>query len=361
VKPVRILVDSFADAGLTNAQMSNAREIICRLHPSRFHVSVFHVDRPDSWIMERPNTRLIQLPRRRQTVRILREFLLGRHEILFYLKSSPASKLYLQLRQKWKDSRIVVGTIESQSDLRNEPTVAPEAIHLWEQTILRADVLFSNSSAVKCSLAREYNLPSEVVPTGVDTKFFAPAWDRAPNPRPRVLFVGSLRPFKQPQLLLDAATRFPRADFFVVGDGFMAGELKERVRNEKLANVFLQGAMGGESLRNEYQKADIFLFPSAWEGSPKVILEAAASGLPVIARNNYEPETVMDGLSGYLVSADDELFARLGQLLEQPDLRRRFGQAGRRHSERFDWDIVVRRWEEIFLRLSSLQVRDRVA
>jgi glycosyltransferase involved in cell wall biosynthesis len=119
--------------------------------------------------------------------------------------------------------------------------------------------------------------------------------------------------------------------------------------------------MGGESLRNEYQKADIFLFPSAWEGSPKVILEAAASGLPVIARNNYEPETVMDGLSGYLVSADDELFARLGQLLEQPDLRRRFGQAGRRHSERFDWDIVVRRWEEIFLRLSSLQVRDRVA
>ncbi len=77
MKLVRILVDSLADAGLTNAQMTNAREIIRRLDPARFHVSVFHVDQPDFWIAERPNTTLIQLPRRRQTVRILREFLLG--------------------------------------------------------------------------------------------------------------------------------------------------------------------------------------------------------------------------------------------------------------------------------------------
>jgi glycosyltransferase involved in cell wall biosynthesis len=361
LKPVRILVDSFADLGLTNAQMTNAREIICRLDPSRFHVSVFHVNRPDSWIAERPNTRLIRLPRRRQTVRILLEFLLGRHEILFYLKSSPASKLYLQLRKKWTDKRVVVGTIESQSDLHNESTVTPEAIQLWEETILRSDFLFSNAHAVKRSLAREYDLPSEVVPTGVDTKFFTPAWDRLPNPRPRVLFVGSLRPFKQPQLLLDAATRFPEADFFIVGDGLMAGELKNRVRHEKLANVVLHGIMGEESLRKEYQKADIFLFPSAWEGSPKVILEAAASGLPVIARNNYEPETVLDGQTGYLVSSSDELFARLGQLLEHPDHRRSFGLAGRKLSEQFDWDIITRRWEEIFLRLSSQEMSDRVA
>jgi glycosyltransferase involved in cell wall biosynthesis len=361
LKPVRILVDSFADAGLTNAQMTNAREIIRRLDPSRFHVSTFRVGRPDFWIEERPNTRLIQLPRRRQTVRILQEFLLGRHQILFYLKSSPASKLYLQLRQKWKDHRVVVGTIESQCDLRNEPTVNPEAIHLWEETILRSDFLFSNSRAVKRSLMKEYDLPSDVVPTGVDAKFFTPVWDRAPNARPRTLFVGSLRPFKQPQMVLDAAAKFPRADFFIVGDGLMAEDLKRRARHEKLANVFLQGAMGEQSLRQEYQKADIFLFPSAWEGSPKVILEAAASGLPVIARNNYEPETVLDGQTGFLVSSDDDLFARLEQLLNRSDLRRSLGLAGRKLSEQFDWDIITRRWEEIFLRLTSQSVSGRVA
>jgi len=361
LKLVRILVDSFADAGLTNAQMGNAREIIRRLDPQHFHVSVFHVEAPDSRIAERLNTRLIRLPRRRQTIRILQEFLLGRHEILFYLKSSPASKLYLQLRQKWMDKRVVVGTIESQSDLHHEPTLAPEAIRLWEKTILRSDLLFSNSFAVQRNLAKQYGLPSEVVPTGIDTKFFTPDSGRAPNARPRVLFVGSLRPFKQPQLLLEAARRFPRADFFIVGEGSMAADLKDRVHETKLTNVFLEGFMGEAALRLEYQKADIFLYPSAWEGSPKVILEAAASALPVIARNNYEPETVLDGATGYLVSSDHELFARLEQLLDRPALRRSLGTAGRKHSEHFDWDIITRRWEEIFHRMSSQPGRDRVA
>ena len=236
-----MLVDSFADAGLTNAQMSNAREIIRRLDPLQFHISVFNLDQPDSRIAERPNTRLIQLPRRRQTVRILQEFFFGRHEILFYLKSAPASKLYLQWRRKWKDSRIVVGTVESQSDLHNEPTVRPEAIQLWEETILRSDLLFSNSVAVQRSLAREYDLPSEVVPTGVDTKFFIPAWEHPPNARPRVLFVGSLRPFKQPQLLLDAATRFPQADFVIVGEGFLANELNQPDPPRKVRQCFSSG------------------------------------------------------------------------------------------------------------------------
>jgi glycosyltransferase involved in cell wall biosynthesis len=361
LKPVRILVDSFADVGLTNAQMSNAREIIRRLDPSRFQVSVFHVDRPDPRIAGRANTRLIRLPRKRQTVRILQEFLVGRHEILFYIKSSPATKLYVRLRQRWKDKRVVVGTIESQSDLRNEPTLTPQAIHLWEATILRSDFLFSNSHAVKCSLAREYNLASDVVPTGVDTKFFIPAGDCPLRARPRVLFVGSLRPFKQPHMLLEAARKFARADFFIVGDGPMAEGLKDRVRCEKLGNVFLLGTRTENSLQQEYREADIFLFPSLWEGSPKVILEAAASGLPVIARNDYEPETVIDGQTGYLVGSDEELFARLEQLINHSELRRSLGLAGRKHSERFDWDIITRRWEEIFLRLLSQEASDRVA
>ena len=81
--PVRILVDSLADQGLTNSQMTNAREIIRRLDPGHFHVSVFCGGVPDRIVAERPNTRLISLPQRRRTVRILREFLLGRHDILF--------------------------------------------------------------------------------------------------------------------------------------------------------------------------------------------------------------------------------------------------------------------------------------
>jgi glycosyltransferase involved in cell wall biosynthesis len=351
--PVRILVDSLADHGLTNAQMGNAREIIRRLDSDRFHVSVFCASTTDTGIERRPNTRLIFLPERRQTIRILREFVLGNHDILFYVKASPASRVYLGLHQRWKDRRITIGSVESQSDLRNEATIAAEAVRLWERTVLRCDYLYSNSQAVKQSLHREYGLSSEVVPTGVDTKFFTPLWDRPAKSRLRVLFVGSLRPFKQPQLLLEAAVRFPEAEFVIVGDGQMAGELKARIEREKLSNVTLPGLLGSESLKHQYQQADIFLFPSQWEGSPKVLLEAASCGLPVIARNYYQPETVVDGETGYLVGSDYELFARLKELLTDPDLRRKFGEAGRRHSLRFDWDPITRQWEEIFLDLMS--------
>src|SRR5271165_5713768 len=275
---IRILVDSFADAGLPNAQMGNAREIVGRLDPGRFHVSMFSLGEPDPRIARRRNTRLIQLPRRRQTIRILSEFLLGTHEILFYMKSSPASRVYSELRKKWRDRRATIGTIESQSDLKNEPTLAPENIRLWEQTVLRCDYLFSNSTSVQRSLAREHGLSSEIIATGVDTRFFAPDWDRSPNARLRVLFVGSLRPFKQPQFLLAAAARFPDADFRIAGRGMMEAELAARIEREGLRNAALLGALGAGALREEYRQADIFLFPSTWEGSPKVILEAAACG-----------------------------------------------------------------------------------
>jgi glycosyltransferase involved in cell wall biosynthesis len=364
--PVRILVDSLADQGLTNSQMTNAREIIQRLDPAGFHVSVFCGGEPDRGIQQRPNTRLISLPRRRRTVRILREFLLGGHDILFYVKPSPASRIYLGLRnlawrRRWNPRRITVGTVESQSDLRNEPTIAPEAVHLWEQTVLRCDYLFSNSQSVKQSLEREYSLLSEIVPTGVNTGFFTPAWDRPANTRPRVLFVGSLRPFKQPQLLLDAASRYPGADFVIVGEGLMADELQARIERERLGNVTLAGLLAAEQLKRQYQQADIFLFPSTWEGSPKVLLEAAACGLPMIARKNYQPETVLDGETGYLAGSDDELFARLQELLAYPERRRKLGEAGRKHSERFDWGPITRRWEEVFLDLMSRKTAARAA
>jgi glycosyltransferase involved in cell wall biosynthesis len=357
MNPIRLLVDSFADQGLPNAQMANAREIICRLDSSRFHVSVFCVGTPDPRITHRPNTRLIRLPARRQTMRIAREFLLGRHEILFYLKSSPASRCYLSLRKKWRDQRVVVGTVESQSDLRHEPTISPEAASLWEQTILRCDHLFSNSLAVQKSLRREYDLPSSVIPTGVDTKFFAPNAQRKQNVPPRVLFAGSLRPFKGPELVLDAAKRFPCATFALAGEGIMAAELGSFAHREKLHNVEFLGLLNAEELRAEYQLADIFLFPSRWEGSPKVILEAAACGIPVIARKDYEPETVIDGQTGYLVSSDGEIFQRLSQLLQSAPLRSALGTAGRKHSERFDWAVITRQWEQVFIDFARMRGR----
>jgi glycosyltransferase involved in cell wall biosynthesis len=353
MKPIRILVDSFADAGLLNAQMGNAREIVSRLDAQHFHVTMFTLGVADPRIIARANTRLVQLPQRRQTVRIISEFFWGKHSLLFYMKASPASRWYQTARKKWKDVRTTIGTIESQSDLRNEATITSASVRLWEQTVLQCDYLYSNSRCVQSSLQHEYGLPSEVIPTGVDTQFFSPAWQRPVNNRTVVLFVGSLRPFKQPQLLLTAAARFPEADFHIAGDGPMAAELAARVERENLRNVSLLGRCHAEELRTEYRRADVFLFPSAWEGSPKVILEAAACGLPVIARNSYAPESVLHGITGYQAASDEELFHCLEALIANSDLRKKLGQAGRAHSLNFDWGKIAHRWEQTFVDLAK--------
>ena len=120
MKPIQLLVDSFADEGLTNAQMINAQEIVSRLNPDRFAVTMF-VQRPSSpRISARPNTRLIQLPRRGQTIPLLTRFLFGGQDILFYLKVSPASRWYMKLRSLWRGHCVTAGSVESQTDWRDE-------------------------------------------------------------------------------------------------------------------------------------------------------------------------------------------------------------------------------------------------
>jgi glycosyltransferase involved in cell wall biosynthesis len=352
---IKILVDSLADEGLTNAQMINAQEVVSRLNSDLFSVTMFVHGPPAQQIMARPNTRLIQLPARRQTIPILSHFLFGKQEILFYLKASPASRWYLKLRPLLPGRCVIASTIESQTDWKDE-TITPETKRLVEETVLRSDFLFSNSEFVKRSLEANYGLPSEVVPTGVDIDFFTPNGNRPPNLRPRVLFVGALRVFKGPQTVLDAARRYPQVDFVIVGDGVMAQQLRDRAR--RLTNIAIRGSLGRMAVREEYRAADIFLFPSRWEGSPRVLMEAAASGLPVIARKDYAPESVIDGTTGFLATTDDEMMARLAQLIANPNSCRTMGQAGRSHVARFSWDVIALQWQAIFTRMAHVKRKE---
>lgn len=162
--------------------------------------------------------------------------------------------------------------------------------------------------------------------------------------------MGALRTFKGPQVVVDAAQRYPQADFVIIGDGPLRQELSERAQG--LANVVMRGTVGRTAIREEYRSADIFMFPSRWEGSPRVLMEAAASGLPAIARKDYEPESVIDGKTGLLAATDEEMVTHLEPLLANPDLRRTMGEAGRSHIARFSWEIITRQWEAIFLRLA---------
>jgi glycosyltransferase involved in cell wall biosynthesis len=85
----------------------------------------------------------------------------------------------------------------------------------------------------------------------------------------------------------------------------------------------------------------------------RLLEQAAACGLPVIVRNNYEAETVVHRETGFQAGSDEDLMSSLELLLGNGELRRKLGRAGRLHSRRFDWDVITEQWQEIFERAAG--------
>jgi glycosyltransferase involved in cell wall biosynthesis len=203
-----------------------------------------------------------------------------------------------------------------------------------------------------------------VVHCGIDPSRFTPAArpvDRAAH----VLCVGRLVPEKGQALLVEAvallAERGVDVRLTLVGDG------PSRPAIEALAgpSVTLTGAIGQDDILRHYQEADIFCLPSFAEGVPVVLMEAMATGLPVVTtRITGVPELVEDGVSGVLVPPGrvDLLADALQKLASDPELRRRFGDAGRAAVVAgFDADRSAAQLRELFAAACSHTSRMRTA
>jgi len=119
-----------------------------------------------------------------------------------------------------------------------------------------------------------------------------------------------------------------------------------------LAQVECAGEKQSRDLAPYYQSARCLVAPSAHEGLPIVILEAMQSGLPVVAtRVGGNPEAIQDGVSGFLVDVDDpaQMAARCVQLLKDPALRQRMGDAARKTiEERFTMACQVQGYLAVY-------------
>jgi phosphatidylinositol alpha-1,6-mannosyltransferase len=209
-------------------------------------------------------------------------------------------------------------------------------------------------------------LPNVVVPPGVDTNRFVPlAPDARRAARRRfglpeagrvVLGLSRLVPRKGMDTLIDAASKLSagRDDLVVAiaGDGRDRGRL-EGLAEESDADVRILGKVDSDRLPELYGCVDVFtmLCRDRWwgleqEGFGIVFLEAAACGVPQVAgRSGGAHEAVEDGVTGAIVHdpADADAVAdALGRLLDDPDLRRRQGEASRRRAvASFDYDLLA--------------------
>jgi phosphatidylinositol alpha-1,6-mannosyltransferase len=128
--------------------------------------------------------------------------------------------------------------------------------------------------------------------------------------------------------------------------------------------VVFAGEVSEEDLPLYYAAGDVFVLPTHpvpqkgfVEGFGIVFIEAASSGLPVVAgRAGGSPDAVADGVSGFLVDAgcDEDLQERVVSLLEDPVLQGRMGTAGRRRVETdFTWETKRGQFRNILAELGS--------
>lgn len=203
---------------------------------------------------------------------------------------------------------------------------------------------------------------------GVDTEAFQPR-PRGPSPMrealgvaqdaPLVGFVGRLSPEKGPEVFVRAAlllqSRCPQAHAVMVGEGPMAAEMAALA-----GQLGLQRSLHFLGLRQDMpavcNELDVLVSSSHSEAMPLALMEAMASGLPVVAtRVGGVPDMVEHGESGWLVSPGDfnDIANRCAGLLADPALRQRMGgRARQRTVERFDLGDCVERVGRLMTRLA---------
>jgi glycosyltransferase involved in cell wall biosynthesis len=202
---------------------------------------------------------------------------------------------------------------------------------------LNAAHLLPFSAWAKESLMKDYGVQEDkitVVPPSINLRKWRcvlSAFSGGPSKRLRVLFVGGDFLRKGGDLLVRIARReeFQKFEFHFVTRSFSG---------TPGGNVFVHSDLGinSQPLIELYSTSDVFVLPTRADLSSWVLLEAMATGVPVISTKVAGiPEIVIDGQTGYLVEPDDEdtLVERLKMLLHNPELRRRFARTGRERVE----------------------------
>jgi phosphatidylinositol alpha-1,6-mannosyltransferase len=235
---------------------------------------------------------------------------------------------------------------------------------LYYRGVLRdARCIVANSSFTRDHIAAKF--PSarrriEVVHPGVDTGHFRPVSRKWKTPV--LLSVGRLRERKGVDEVIRSLPRvlreYPGLIYNVVGDGEFKHELAGLVRRLGLGgSVRFHHTVSDADLRSWYDRSDIFLMvtkqarrPEDFEGFGIVYLEAAASGLPVIAAPlGGVTDAVTDGETGLLVrSGPDSIASALIRLLRDRKLRERLGRNGRLRCVRdFQWIHSARKLKRL--------------
>ncbi|MGB9595779.1 MAG: glycosyltransferase family 4 protein [Candidatus Poribacteria bacterium] len=209
------------------------------------------------------------------------------------------------------------------------------------------DIILATSQCTQDEIRQYINGKSfGLFRSGVDTVAFNPQ-KRDENLRKKfgdkviLFFAGRVTPEKNIQLLkkafIELHKKHRNIHLFIAGDGSMRRSLKEELGDD----VSVPGFLHGEELYRAFASSDIFVFPSVTDTLGLVVLEAQASGLPVVVMDQGGPKEVMEHeKTGFLCKADvfEDFVNNIETLIVNEELRKQMGKSARVLAERYSWD-----------------------
>lgn len=237
---------------------------------------------------------------------------------------------------------------------------------LYRGAIRTADGAHAYSRDVWNLLLLKYNLDSErtaYIPNGVDSRFYLPRSYDSAHPL-KLLYAGTWLDQRGIFYLRDAlerlAAQIPGLTMTFAGCSCPPETIREFFGPRLASTIVVQPVIPSERMQELFASHDVFLFPSLMEGLPSVLLEAMASGMPVITVETCGmPDVVEDGFNGLLVPPADAaaIEEAVLRLAASPEMRQRLGQAAQRTMARYTWGRSALMLEKLFRRVIADEAR----
>jgi glycosyltransferase involved in cell wall biosynthesis len=232
-------------------------------------------------------------------------------------------------------------------------------------SIKYADLTHCYSRDVSTLLQLKYDLDAgkvAYIPNGVEERFFIHREYRKTEDI-RLLYAGTWLDQRGIFYLRDAVSRLAAKQFrwtlTIAGSGVSENALQAFFSDQVHDRILVRPTVAAEQMPALYSEHDIFVFPSLMEGLPSVVLEAMASGMPVITTETCGmTDVIEDGVNGLLIPPADALAIEnaVASLCNSPELRQRLGRAAQESMRRFTWNRSARKLERLFI--SALQNRN---
>ena len=228
---------------------------------------------------------------------------------------------------------------------------------LYRWSIRTADGAHAYSRDVWNLLQLKYNLDADrtvYIPSGVAPRFFLPRRYDSASPL-RLLYAGTWLDQRGIFYLRDAleslAPQLPGMTMTFAGCGCPPDTIQEFFGPKLASTILVQPVVPSGQMQELFAAHDIFLFPSLMEGLPSVLLEAMASGMPVITTETCGmPDVVENGFNGLLVPPADApaIEEAVLHLAGSSDIRQRLGQAAQQTMARYTWERSALMLEKLF-------------